>query len=91
MCKLAVDIIEYFAKNMSLWNLIYVNTYRLRETGVGGGQEIVYSFAITIEHIKEALKRGMRIDDIPPKIAFKCNAYIDLFEKSVKFRTARRG
>jgi methylmalonyl-CoA mutase N-terminal domain/subunit len=90
MRKLAVDVIEYCAKNMPLWNPINVNTYSLRETGVGAGQEMGYSFATAIEYIREALQRGVGIDDIAPKIAFTCNAHIDLFEEAAKFRAARR-
>ena len=88
--KLAVDVIEYCAKNMPLWNPINVNTYSLRETGVTAAQEIGYSFATASEYIKEALRRGVGIDYVAPKIAFTCNAHIDLFEEIAKFRAARK-
>ena len=88
--KLAVDVIEYCANNMPFWNPINVNTYSLRETGVGAAQEIGYSFATALEYIREALRRGIDIDYVAPKIAFTCNAHIDLFEEVAKFRAARR-
>ena len=88
--KLAVDVIEYCSKNMPLWNPINVNTYSLRETGVGAAQEMGYSFATALEYIREALGRGVDIDYVAPKMAFTCNAQIDLFEEIAKFRAARR-
>lgn len=88
--KLAVDVIEYCAKNMPLWNPINVNTYSLRETGVEAAQEMGYSFASALEYLGEALRRGVDIDYVAPKIAFTCNAHIDLFEEVAKFRAARR-
>ncbi|MDY7033789.1 MAG: methylmalonyl-CoA mutase family protein, partial [Thermodesulfobacteriota bacterium] len=88
--KLAVDVIEYCSKNMPRWNPINVNTYSLRETGVGAAHEMGYSFATALEYIREALKRGVDIDSVAPKIAFTCNAQIDLFEEVAKFRAARR-
>ncbi|MFH1624494.1 MAG: methylmalonyl-CoA mutase family protein [Pseudomonadota bacterium] len=88
--RLAVDTIEYCTRNMPLWNPINVNTYSLRETGVGAPQEMGYSFSTATEYIREALRRGIDIDSIAPKIAFTCNAHIDLFEEVAKFRAARR-
>ncbi len=88
--KLAVDVIEYCAENMDLWNPINVNTYSLRETGVGAAEEMGYSFATAMEYMGEALRRGVDIDHVAPKVAFTCNAHIDLFEEVAKFRAARR-
>ncbi len=88
--KLAVDVIEYCAENMPLWNPINVNTYSLRETGVGAAEEMGYSFATAVEYMGEALRRGVDIDHVAPKVAFTCNAHIDLFEEVAKFRAARK-
>ncbi|MFA4910006.1 MAG: methylmalonyl-CoA mutase family protein [Desulfobacteria bacterium] len=86
----AVDIIEYCTKNMPNWYTINVNLYDLRETGINAYQEIGFGFSMAIAYIKAALKRGLKIDEFTPRMAFYCSSHIDFFEEVAKLRAARR-
>ena len=86
----AVDIIEYCTRNMPNWYTINVNLYDLRETGINAYQEIGFGFSMAIAYIREALKRGLKLDEFAPRMAFYCSAHIDFFEEIAKLRAARR-
>jgi methylmalonyl-CoA mutase N-terminal domain/subunit len=88
--KTAVDIIEYCTKNMPQWYTMNVNLYDLRENGIDAAQEIAFGFSMAIGYIKEALIRGLKIDEFAPRIAFYCSAHIDFLEEIAKLRAARR-
>ena len=86
----AVDILEYCSKHMPNWYTMNVNLYDLRETGINAYQEIGFGFSMAIAYIKEALRRGLDIDEFAPRIAFYCSSHIDFFEEIAKLRAARR-
>ena len=88
--KLAVDVIEFCAKNMPFWNAFYVNSYDMRDSGITAPQEIAFGLSFAITYIEEALKRGIDIDSFAPRAAFYCNAGIDFFEEIAKLRAMRR-
>ncbi|MFH1624059.1 MAG: methylmalonyl-CoA mutase family protein [Pseudomonadota bacterium] len=86
----AVDIIEYCTRHMPNWYTINVNLYDLRETGINASQEIGFGFSMAIAYIRETLKRGLKIDEFAPRMAFYCSSHIDFFEEIAKLRAARR-
>jgi methylmalonyl-CoA mutase N-terminal domain/subunit len=86
----AVDIIEYCTKLMPNWYTMNVNLYDLRETGINAYQEIGFGFSMAIAYINETLKRGLKIDEFAPRLAFYCSSHIDFFEEIAKLRAARR-
>lgn len=86
----AVDIIEYCTRHMPNWYTMNVNLYDLREAGINACQEIGFGFSMAIAYIKEALKRGLKIDDFAPRMACYCSSHIDFFEEVAKLRAARR-
>ena len=85
-----VDMMEYTAKNMSLWNTPGVNSYDLRETGITAPQEIAFGLSIAIAYIKGGLERGLSIDEFAPRLSFYCAGGMDFFEEVAKLRAMRR-
>jgi methylmalonyl-CoA mutase N-terminal domain/subunit len=88
--KTATDIIEFCTKNMPLFYPQNINAYDLRENGLNAAQEIAFSFGMAMAYIDACLKRGLKIDEFGPRIAFYCSAHIDIFEEVAKFRAMRR-
>lgn len=88
--EFAVDAIEYSAKHFPSWQPLMVCGYHYRDAGANAVQEVAFTFANTIAYIETALRRGMEIDEIAPRIRVHLGAHMDLFEEVAKLRAARR-
>jgi methylmalonyl-CoA mutase N-terminal domain/subunit len=88
--KVAYDMMEYLVARMPRWNIMNINAYNIRETGVDAVQEAAFSMALASDYIKGLLKRGLDIDSFAHRIAFFSCAHLDLFEEVAKLRAMRR-
>ena len=88
--RLALDIVEFCAKQVPKWNAVSVSGYHIREAGATAVQELAFTLGDGIAYLEAAAARGLDVDRIAPQIAFFFNAHIDLFEEIAKFRAARR-
>jgi len=88
--RLALDVVEYCAREIPKWNAISVSGYHIREAGATAAQEIAFTLGDAIAYLDAAVERGMQVDDIAPQVSFFFNAHIDFFEELAKFRAARR-
>jgi len=88
--RLAVDVIEYCARNFPGWNPISISGYHIREAGATAVQEIAFTFANALEYINASLARGLSIDEFAPQLSFFFVAQMDFCEEIAKFRAARR-
>ncbi|TLZ78040.1 MAG: methylmalonyl-CoA mutase [Methanobacteriota archaeon] len=88
--RLAIDVVEFCAREVPKWNAISVSGYHIREAGATAVQEIGFTLANGIEYMEAAVRRGLDVDAIAPQISFFFNAHIDLLEEVAKFRAARR-
>ena len=88
--KSCVDIIEYCCRNMPRWYVATFNSHGWRETGISAPQEIAFCFARVLAYLREALRRGLNIDDFGPRIGFYSSVHMDFFEEIAKLRAARR-
>ena len=88
--RLAVDLIEFCAREMPKWNAISVSGYHIREAGATAAQELAFTLGDAIAYLDAAVARGLRFDAIAPQVSFFFNAHVDLFEEVAKFRAARR-
>jgi methylmalonyl-CoA mutase N-terminal domain/subunit len=88
--KIACDVMEYCIKNIPRWNILNINAYNMRETGINAAQEVAFSFSLVSEYIRRLLARGMEIDQFAPRIAFFTSAHIDFLEEIAKLRAMRR-
>lgn len=88
--RLAVDVIEYCARNLPGWNPISISGYHIREAGATAVQEIAFTFANAIEYVNASLARGLHIDEFAPQLSFFFVSQMDFCEEIAKFRAARR-
>jgi methylmalonyl-CoA mutase N-terminal domain/subunit len=88
--KLAIDIWEYAIRHLPRWYFVSISGYHIREAGATAIEELSLTFANAICYIEEALRRGLKIDDIGSRLSFFFGAHNDFFEEIAKFRAARR-
>ncbi|OGP94299.1 MAG: methylmalonyl-CoA mutase [Deltaproteobacteria bacterium RBG_16_47_11] len=88
--KLVLDIVEYCHKHVPKWNTLSITGYHFREAGANAIQELAFTLADAIVYIKEAIERGLDVDDFAPRLSYSLACHRDLFEEVAKYRAARR-
>jgi len=88
--KVGLDVMEYLVPRSPRWNIVNVNAYNIRETGVSAVQEAAFAMSIAAEYIKGLLARGLDVDSFARRMAFFSAAHIDFFEEIAKLRAMRR-
>ncbi len=88
--RLAIDIIEFCARNMPNWHPISISGYHIRESGATAVQELAYAFANAKEYTTGCIERGLDVDDFAPHLSFFFACHNDFLEEIAKFRAARR-
>ena len=88
--KIGLDVMEYMLSCSPRWNIININGYNIRETGVNAIQEAAFSLSLAADYIKGLIKRGLDVDSFAQRMAFFSAAHIDLFEEVAKLRAMRR-
>jgi methylmalonyl-CoA mutase N-terminal domain/subunit len=71
------------------WNTISISGYHIREAGSTALQEIAFTLANAKAYLHAAVRSGLAIDTVAPRISFFWNAHNDFFEEVAKFRAAR--
>ncbi|HJM48837.1 MAG TPA: methylmalonyl-CoA mutase family protein [Alphaproteobacteria bacterium] len=88
--RVGTDVMEFCAREMPRWNLLNINAYNIRETGVNAIQEAGFAISLAIDYLERLLARGVAIDDFAPRVGFFCAVHIDFFEEIAKLRAMRR-
>ena len=88
--RLVVDAIEFGAQEMPKFNPVSVSGYHIREAGSTAVQELAFTLADGFAYIDACIARGMKVDEVAPKLSFFFNSHNDFFEEIAKFRAARR-
>jgi methylmalonyl-CoA mutase N-terminal domain/subunit len=88
--KLAVDVIQYCARNLPNWTPMAICGYHIRDSGSSAVQEVAFTFANAVAYMEEAIRRGVAVDDFAPSLYAFFGSDIDLLEEVAKFRAARR-
>jgi methylmalonyl-CoA mutase N-terminal domain/subunit len=88
--NLIIDTFEFGTKEVPRWNTISISGYHIREAGSTAVQELAFTLADGREYVREAVKRGLDVDDFAPRLSFFFNCHNDFFEEIAKFRAARR-
>jgi methylmalonyl-CoA mutase N-terminal domain/subunit len=86
---LAIETILYCKDFLPNWNPISFSGYHMAEAGANPVQEIAFTFANAIEHLKRLTSLGVEIDSIAPQLTFFFATRITLLEEVAKFRAAR--
>jgi methylmalonyl-CoA mutase N-terminal domain/subunit len=87
--RLVTDVMAYCTRHVPQWNTISISGYHIREAGSTALQEIAFTLANGKAYVQAALKAGLPVDAIAPRISFFWNAHNDFFEEIAKFRAAR--
>jgi methylmalonyl-CoA mutase N-terminal domain/subunit len=88
--KVGLDVMEYLIPRAPRWNIVNINAYNIRETGVSAIQEAAFSLSMAVDYITGLMKRDLDVDSFARRIAFFSAAHIDLFEEVAKLRAMRR-
>ncbi len=88
--RIGLDVMEWCTANMPKWNLVNINAYNIRETGVSAIQEGAFAMMVASQHIEGLLARGLDIDEFAPRMAFFTASGLDFFEEIAKLRAMRR-
>lgn len=88
--RIITDIFEYCAEKVPEWNTISISGYHIREAGSTAVEEVAFTLGDGIAYVDAAIKRGLKIDDFAPRLAFFFNCHNTFFEEVAKFRAARR-
>lgn len=87
--RLAVDVIEYCAKELPRFNPISIASH-YRDAGANPAEEAAYTLAAGIAYVRACLERGLDIDSFAPRLSFFWYTYTNFFEEIAKYRAARR-
>jgi methylmalonyl-CoA mutase N-terminal domain/subunit len=88
--KLSVDVIEFCARHLPLWNPVSISGYHIREAGSNAVQELAFTLADGIAYVESALERGLKVDEFAGRLSFFFACHNNFFEEIAKFRAARR-
>ncbi|MEX0664257.1 MAG: methylmalonyl-CoA mutase family protein [Acidimicrobiia bacterium] len=88
--SLAVDVIEYCAREVPNWVPLAISGYHIRESGSDAVQEIAFTFANAIAYLDAAIARGLSVDQFAPSLFAFLSSGIEILEEVAKFRAARR-
>ena len=85
-----LDIMEYCAKNVPLFNSGYLDMRNVREGGCSAAQEIGFGIACAMAGCDALIEKGLKIEEFLHRITWFINAGPELFEEVAKFRALRR-
>ncbi len=88
--RIITNIFEFCARQVPKWNTISISGYHIREAGSTAVQEVAFTLANGIAYVEAALKAGLGVDVIGPRLSFFFNAHQDFLEEVAKYRAARR-
>jgi methylmalonyl-CoA mutase N-terminal domain/subunit len=88
--KIAMDVMEYMIQRAPRWNIVNINAYNIRETGVNAVQEAAFALAVAQDYVQGLIARGLDVDQFAPRIGFFSAVHMDFFEEIAKLRAMRR-
>src|SRR3954447_18522313 len=88
--RLLGDMIEWSTREMPRWHPVSISGYHIREAGSTAAQELAFTLEDGLTYVRQAVDRGLDVDEFAPRLSFFFNAQIDFFEEIAKYRAARR-
>jgi len=88
--RLTTDLMSWCKENAPRWNTISISGYHMREAGCTASQEIALTLSNALLYCREAIDRGMKIDDFAPRMSFFFACHNNFIEEVSKFRAARQ-
>ncbi|MFQ5608297.1 MAG: methylmalonyl-CoA mutase, partial [Candidatus Zixiibacteriota bacterium] len=88
--RVVADIFAFANGRLPRYNTISISGYHIREAGSTAAQEVAFTLANAVAYVENALERGLKIDELAPRLSFFFAAHNNLFEEVAKFRAARQ-
>ena len=88
--RIITNIFDYCRESVPEWNAISISGYHMREAGATAVQEVAFTLADAIAYVEAALKAGLEVDQVAPRLSFFFACHNNFFEEAAKFRAARR-
>jgi len=83
------DILKYAALRMPKFNSISVSGYHMHEAGAPADLELAFTLADGMEYLRTAVKKGLTVDQIAPRISFFWAIGMNFFMEIAKLRAGR--
>src|SRR5712672_2558393 len=88
--RLVTDLFAWANENVPEWNTISISGYHMREAGSTAVQEVAFTLGNGMAYVEAAVKAGLDVDQVAPRLSFFFNAHNNFLEEVAKFRAARR-
>ena len=88
--RLVTDLLRFVTAERMGFNPISISGYHMREAGATAVEELAFTFANGLEYLRRAVRAGIAVSELAPRLSFFFAAFTDLFEEVAKFRAARR-
>jgi methylmalonyl-CoA mutase N-terminal domain/subunit len=88
--RLVTEVLRFVMAEGMGFNPISISGYHMREAGATAVQELAFTFANGLEYLRRAVRTGLAVNELAPRLSFFFAAFTDLFEEVAKFRAARR-
>ena len=88
--RVVTDMFAWAKENVPEWNTISISGYHMREAGSTAVQEVAFTLGNGMAYVEAAIKAGLDVDQIAPRLSFFFNAHNNFLEEVAKFRAARR-
>lgn len=88
--RVAMDAVEYCARNIPHWYPITICATHMNIAGAGSTNAAAFAIANGLCYLHELLERGLRIDEIAPLFTMFADERTDIFAQIANCRAARR-
>src|SRR5712672_1184953 len=88
--RVITDMFSWAQENVPEWNTISISGYHMREAGSTAVQEVAFTLGNGMAYVEAAIKAGLDVDQVGPRLSFFFNAHNNFLEEVAKFRAARR-
>src|SRR5207245_11158804 len=88
--RVITDMFAWAKENVPEWNTSSISGYHMREPGSTAVQEVAFTLGNGMAYVEAAIKAGLDVDEVGPRLSFFFNAHSNFLEEVAKFRAARR-
>jgi len=87
--RLISDIFGYTSEFMPKYNSISISGYHMQEAGADSKLELAFTLADGVEYCRTAVKAGLDIDKVAPRLSFFFAMGMNFYMEVAKLRAAR--
>lgn len=88
--RIISDIMAYCSRSAPRFNTISVSGYHMQEAGADAALELGFTIADGIEYLRCAIKAGLDVNSVAPRMSFFFGIGMPFFVEIAKLRAARR-